>query len=96
MSKLRVSRDATADLDEIWLHIANRGGVEAQRYINHLTGKFDIIASMPGVGRERNELKIGIRSHAVDDYIVYYRHKKGLATILHVVHGARDVTELFR
>ena len=47
MSKLRVSRDATADLDEIWLHIANRGGVEAaQRYINHLTAK-----------------KIGIRSH---------------------------------
>jgi len=40
MSKLRVSRDATADLDEIWLHIANRGGVEAaQRYINHLTAK---------------------------------------------------------
>ena len=78
MSKLRVSRDATADLDE--LHIANRGGVEAaQRYINHLTAK-----------------KIGIRSHTVDDYVVYYRHKKGLVTVLHVVHGARDVTELFR
>ncbi len=80
MSKLRVSRDATADLDEVWLHIANRGGVEAaQRYINHLTAK-----------------KIGIRSHTVDDYVVYNRHKKGLLTILHVVHGVRDVMALFR
>ncbi len=97
MSKLRVSRDAAADLDEIWLYIAKRGGVEAaQRHINHLTGKFDIIALTPGMGRERNELKSGIRSHAVDDYVVYYRQKKGLVTILHVMHGARDVKELFR
>lgn len=97
MSKLRVSRDAAADLDEIWLYIAQRGGVAvAQRYIEHLTGTFDVIASMPGIGRDRRELKSGMRSHSVDDYVVYYQHKKGLLTILHVVHGARDVTKLFR
>ena len=37
MSKLRVSRDAAAELDEIWFYIAQRGGVEvAQRYIERL------------------------------------------------------------
>ena len=37
-----------------------------------------------------------MRSHSVDNYVIYYRHKKKLLTILHIVHGARDVTKLFR
>jgi plasmid stabilization system protein ParE len=58
MSKLRVSRDAVADLDEICLYIAQRSGVEvAQSYIENLTGTFDTIASMPSIGRDRKRTK---------------------------------------
>ena len=48
MRKARVSWDATADLDEIWLYIARRDNEEAaERFINSLADKFVLIASFP-------------------------------------------------
>lgn len=97
MSRARVSRDAKADLDETWLYVAQRDGVEAaQRHIERLTSKFALLAGMPEMGRRRDELKPGIRSHPVGDYIIYYRFEKSIVTILRVVHGARDIESLFR
>ena len=51
MSKLRVARSAVADLDEIWLYIAQKQSVEtAERVVNFLTSKCSVLAASPGIG----------------------------------------------
>jgi toxin ParE1/3/4 len=94
MSRYTVSRSAVADLDEIWLYIAQKASVEAaERVINAITGVFALLAAHPGAGRHRPNLGEGIRSFPVNDYRVYYR-QDGRVRILHVRHAARDEGKL--
>ena len=74
MSKLRVARSATADLDEIWTYIARRESVEAaERFVSYLTSKFSLLARNPGLGRDRSDLRPGLRTFPVGNYRIYYR-----------------------
>jgi toxin ParE1/3/4 len=97
MSKLRVARSATADLDELWTYIATVGSVEAaERFVSYLTSKFLLLARNPGLGRNRSDLRPGLRSFPVGNYRIYYRRQaRGVVRILHVRHAARDETKLF-
>lgn len=56
--KVRIARDANADLDEIWLFIARRQSVEAaQLVLDRLTDKFYLLARFPKIGRSRPDLR---------------------------------------
>jgi toxin ParE1/3/4 len=69
MSKLRIARSAVADLDEIWLCIAQKQSIEtAERVVNLLTSKFAVLAAWPRIGRRRPELGPEIRSFPVQNY----------------------------
>ena len=90
MSRIRVARSAIADLDEIWIHVARRDGVDqAERLVNSITSRFVFLNQHPRSGRNRTELGAGIRSFPVGKYRIYYRVADGLR-ILHVRHAARD------
>ena len=74
MGSLRVARSAAADLDEIWIYIAQRGGAAvAERFLESLNQRFALIARYPGLGRARPELQPGLRSLSVGRYRIYYR-----------------------
>jgi toxin ParE1/3/4 len=90
MKRVRVTRDAERDLDEIWLHIARDNAEAANRFVDELTARFLLIGSSPEMGRGRDELKPGIRSHPVGNYVIYYRVMRAYISILHIIHGARD------
>jgi toxin ParE1/3/4 len=97
MSKLRVARSATADLDEIWTYLARGGSVEAaERFVSYLTSQFTLLARNPGLGRKRSDLRPGLLSFPVGNYRIYYRRQAGgVVRILHVRHAARDERKLF-
>jgi toxin ParE1/3/4 len=96
MRKLRVTRSAVADLDEIWLYIARNGSVEAaERVVDLITSKFSMLATLPRVGRRRPELGPEIRSFPVQNYRIYYRQEKGgIVRILYVRHAKREESKL--
>ena len=76
MKRVRLSRIAETDLDEIWLYVAGDGGVD--------------VANQPNAGRLRDELAIGLRSFPVENHIIYYRPEPSHILIARVLHGRRD------
>jgi|SRR6266446_10309139 len=96
MKPVRVTRDAERDLDEIWLYIARDSIDAANRHLDELTSRFPLLGSSPEMGRARDEIKSGLRSHAVGNYVIYYREATEYISILHIVHGARDPKRVFR
>lgn len=91
MNQLRVTHDAERDLDEIWLYIARDNIAAADRLLDELTSRFRLLASSPRAGRLRDDLRPGLRSLAVGNYVIFYRLGKSRVRILRVIHGARDI-----
>ena len=88
---------AVADLDEIWLYVARRAGIEvAERLVGSITDTLILIARNPHIGRIRPNLGAGTRSLPIGNYRIYYRQDdRGRVRILHVRHAARDESTLF-
>ncbi len=95
MSQYRVSDAARADLAEIWLFIAQDEPLVADRFVRGIVSRFPILASMPHMGRQREELAAQLRSLPVGSYIIFYRPMEGAVEIVRILHGARDLPPLF-
>jgi toxin ParE1/3/4 len=95
LGRLSVSREAKVDLVEIFLYIARDNLDAAHRTHSRLEEILRTIASQPKIGRTRDELIPGIRSLASDSHVVYYREVKGDIRVLRILHGARDIQQLF-
>jgi toxin ParE1/3/4 len=94
-NSFRVSDRAVADLDEIWLYISQDNPDSADKFIGELASRFPKLASMPEMGRLREELSPGLRSFPVGRYIVFYRRAGDGVEIIRVLHGARNFPPLF-
>jgi plasmid stabilization system protein ParE len=73
MAGFRLSPDAEADLDNIWLHIAcSSGSIEtATRVVEAIAERFWLLAQHPSRGRHcDNDLGQGVRSFSADDYLI--------------------------
>jgi len=92
----RVAPEAEADLDDIWCYIAKSSSLEvADRIIEFLADRFHILANHPYIGRRRDhELRPGLRSLPVRDYIILYLIEDEDVLILRVLRGSRDITAL--
>ncbi len=93
----RVAARAETDLDDIWLYVARESGsIEiANRLIDTLTERFYTLASLPYLGRVRDDLGAGYRSLAVGEYVIVYCVESEESLILRVVHGRRQLEALF-
>jgi toxin ParE1/3/4 len=93
----RLASQAEADLDNIWYYVATESGsIEiADRLIDSITERFLLLARNPRLGRCRDEeLRPGLRSFPVGQYIILYRIEGEDVLILHVVRGSRDIEAL--
>jgi toxin ParE1/3/4 len=96
MSCYRITDEVLADLDAIWLYVAERGGLEAaDRLIDSILERFPRLASSPGMGRAREDLAPGLRSFLVGDYLIFYHRTSGRIDIVRVLHGSRDLPRFF-
>jgi toxin ParE1/3/4 len=93
-----VSRKVRAELDAIWSHIATESGsLEiADRAVDAITDTLLQLSRYPQLGRQRDDLRPGIRSLAVGSYLVIYRPQGNNVRILHVVHGSRNISSIVR
>jgi toxin ParE1/3/4 len=99
MSEFRLSPEAEAELDDIWIHIARESGSIdiATRLLESITERFWLLAQFPYLGRRRDDdLRPGLRSFAADEYVIIYLVvENDVVLILHVAHGSRDIVALF-
>jgi toxin ParE1/3/4 len=86
----RLSSRAEQDLDEIWLHVAEETSpATADRLIDDLVNRFDLLTEQPRMGRLRPAFGPGVRSLTVENHVVYYWHDDEVQ-IARVLHGRRD------
>ena len=90
----RLTRRARADVLRIWRYIADDDESAADRFIDLLIRHFRLLSANPHVGRRRDELRVGLRSFSVGEYVLFYRVEGQSVLILHVLHGRRDLQAL--
>ena len=89
--------EAEAELDNIWDYVAKDGGSTeiADRLIDSIAERFYLQACHPHIGRRRDEdLRPGLCSFPVGEYVVIYRLKGEDVLILHVLRGSRNIEAL--
>ena len=93
----RLAPQAEADLEEIALYVFHETtNIEvADRVVQLIAERFDLLAEHPRAGRARDDLRPGMRAFPVGDYLVLYREAGTEVVIVRVVHGSRDLDALF-
>ena len=86
----RLSVLAEQDLEEIWSYVAEDASpATADRLIDVIIDRFELLAERPRMGRLRPEFGAGVRSFTVENHVIYYRHDEDVI-IARVLHGRRD------
>lgn len=86
---------ARTDLIEIWQYIADDSPQEADRFLDTLEKRIELISENPEMGTRREELAKDLRGFPVGNYIIFYRPIDGGEGIevVRVLNAAQDVTE---
>jgi len=95
----RLSSQAEAQLDDIWLYIARESGSvdTAIRIVQDIGDRFWLLAQHPRMGRSRPDLTPGLRTFTVGDYIILYSIEDDDLVLIHYVfHGSREIEAFFR
>jgi toxin ParE1/3/4 len=95
VSQLRISPRANSDLIEIWSYIADDSIANADAFIDKLYETIHVLGRQHGSGRQREELAPGIQSFPFGRYIIFYRAITNAIEIVRVLHGARDIENIF-
>ena len=83
-----------ADLDLVDIHaytIFKFGQAQADNYLLGIDELFLSLTSNPLQGKERNEIKHGLRSIPFAAHLVFYRLSSGRLRIVRVIHASRDL-----
>jgi toxin ParE1/3/4 len=95
VAELIISPIAEEDLDAIWFYIAEDNPEKADRYMDHLIGKAQILVENPKIGILREELRPRLRSFPVDHYLLFYRSINTGIELARVLHSSRDIPNYF-
>lgn len=86
---------ADADLEEIGDYIAEDNPVRAKSFVAELRQRCRRIADMPRAYPLRPEIASDIRTVATGNYVIFYSVQADHVLIERIVHGARNIEELF-
>ncbi|MGD9509607.1 MAG: type II toxin-antitoxin system RelE/ParE family toxin [Geminicoccaceae bacterium] len=90
--RLTLAVPARRDLVEIWSWIAaSSSRARADDLPERLRDSFRLLARNPLIGRERPEIREGVRSFAVVPHVIFYEPNRSGVRVLRVIHGARHL-----
>jgi toxin ParE1/3/4 len=98
MMRIRVAPQARADLDGIWLYIAQESTSPsiATRVIASISDKFGLFARFPHIGKSlESHLRPNIRTFPVNNHIIFYSVRAAEIRILRIIHASRDAHAIF-
>lgn len=95
MASVVFSPASELDLDEIWLNVALESPSAADRLVDAIGSRAAQLATFPELGPARPDIAEGMRVLTQAAYLVLYRVTDKQVEIVRVIHGARDLSELF-
>lgn len=95
MQNFRLSTAAESDLTDIWTYRAESGEARADELIEQLVKRFTMLATFPEAGRNRPEIKEGLRSFVVDRHVIFYRPINQGIEVVRILYGTRDIKRIF-
>ena len=95
MAKVIRTPAAVRDLALIADRIAQDNLDAALRFYEEVGRVLDLISRHPLMGEGVENLAPGLRRHTVGEYLLFYRSVGEQIELIRVLHGARDINELF-
>jgi toxin ParE1/3/4 len=97
MGQIIQTPEARDDIAEIWLYIAltQDNQPAADQLLESINGKLILISNSPYLGQAREEVAASLRIFPVGKYILFYRPISGGIELVRVMHGTRDIQNLF-
>ena len=95
MSRVLFRPAAISDLQQIAEYIETERSGRGYSFVDEIRSACSVWATNPMAGRARIEIGEDIRSFPHGNYVVFYRPLKDGIAVLHVLHGARDLSRLF-
>lgn len=89
-----IAPSARRDLEEIWDYIAGDNVEAADRVLEQLAEKFDLLAIHKLIGRQENRFGRGVRALPYNAYLIFYLSDREPIEIVRVIHSARDIPTL--
>lgn len=93
--ELLISEPAQEDLIELGEYIAQYSIEAAERQLRTFKATFLRLVQFPQMGRERNDLIIGLRVIPIGKYVILYQIHDDVLEIVRVRYGATDIKNLF-
>ncbi len=91
MTRLVITESALADLDEIWLYIAQNSYPKyADATLDKLFTSFRLLQKNPGMGAHRDDIGKDVRLFPVEKINIIYWLKGSNLEVLRVHHSALD------
>jgi toxin ParE1/3/4 len=88
------SAQAEEDLIEIWIYIATDNSTAADRLLEQIDTKCQMLADNPELGQARPDIASGLRYFPVSRYLILYRNISAGIEVVRVVHGARHLPDI--
>ena len=96
MAKLKVSREARTDIQEIVRYTKQEWGKEqAERYVDGLEALFQKLVSSPNMGRPSKLPLSGLREMNYQSHIVFYLTDSKRINVARVLHSQMDAKKHF-
>ena len=95
MNEYNVSSRAERDLREIYEYIAKDNRSAAGDMMQRFHATFSLLVSNSAMGERRDELLSGIRCMTLVSYVIFFRPTTNGVEIVRVIHGARDIDNIF-
>ncbi len=89
------SRKARLDLLEIWAYIAEDSPNAADKLLDLIDEKCNLLNENKGLGQARPDISENMRYFPVKNYLILYQEQPFGVEIVRVVHGARDIDTIF-
>lgn len=90
----RLSSLAEKDLHDIAVYIARDNRTAARNWAANIREKCQLLGEMRDLGVERYDLREGLRTYPVGNYLILYKQVKFGVEVVRVLHGARQWEKL--
>ena len=96
MAGYLLTKRARRDVLQIWQYIARDSEQNADKFLAELIERFSMLGQNPRAGRQRDDIRPGIRGFPLGEYEILYRVGEPGVRISDVVHGRRDLSRMRR
>jgi len=93
----KLSDIAEDDISAIFDYTATHyGRDQAIRYLTGIDDRLNFLLAHPEIGKERPDIRQGLRSLIYEHHIIFYRHQSDYLRIIRVLHESSDMPRFLR